>query len=102
VSDLQDWKDKVGDVVEVLYNLHSREIEALEDQIGSLELEANAACPDCPDKDKEIDALEAKLSAVGWGNCKRGCPPAYLVDGFCSPACALGAPRGQFVTLKAS
>lgn len=34
-----------------------------------------------------------------WGNCKRGCAPAYLLDGFCSPACAMGAPRGEFVTL---
>lgn len=34
-----------------------------------------------------------------WGNCKRGCPPAYLVRGFCSPACEKGAPRGEYVTV---
>lgn len=34
-----------------------------------------------------------------WGNCMRGCPPAFLNEaGFCSPACVLGAPRGEFVT----
>jgi hypothetical protein len=35
-----------------------------------------------------------------WGNCRRGCPPSYLdQDGYCSPACHLGAPRGEFVTI---
>ncbi len=35
-----------------------------------------------------------------WGNCKRGCPPSYLdQEGFCSPACARGAPKGEFVTV---
>jgi len=40
---------------------------------------------------------EAKfIPATKWGNCKRGCPPAYLDrDEFCSPACALGQPRGN-------
>jgi hypothetical protein len=41
--------------------------------------------------------------ATEWGNCRRGCPPAYLdKGGFCSPACALGAPRGKFVTVGIS
>jgi len=32
-----------------------------------------------------------------WGNCRRGCPPAYLDrDRYCSPACKLGQPRGEF------
>jgi len=39
------------------------------------------------------------IPATTWGNCKRGCAPAYLdKDGFCSPACAMGAPKGEFVT----
>jgi hypothetical protein len=38
-----------------------------------------------------------------WGNCRRGCPPSYLDRyGYCSPACHVGAPRGEFVTLDAS
>lgn len=38
-------------------------------------------------------------NGVVWGNCRRGCPPAYLDNkGFCSPACHMGAPRGEFVT----
>jgi hypothetical protein len=37
-----------------------------------------------------------------WGNCRRGCPASYLDrDGFCSPACVVGAPRGQYVTAVA-
>ena len=42
---------------------------------------------------------EARLASPEWGNCKRGCAPAYLDEnGFCSPACAMGAPKGEFVT----
>lgn len=38
-----------------------------------------------------------------WGNCIRGCPPSYLDrEGFCSPACHVGAPRGEFVTAPPS
>lgn len=37
-----------------------------------------------------------------WGNCIRGCEPAYLDrEGFCSPACHVGAPRGKYVTVAA-
>jgi hypothetical protein len=43
---------------------------------------------------------EAELaSAARWGNCRRGCPPSYVDGaGYCSPACHVGAPRGEFVT----
>jgi hypothetical protein len=38
--------------------------------------------------------------ATEWGNCRRGCPESYLdAKGFCSPACAMGAPKGEFVTV---
>lgn len=47
------------------------------------------------------DAREELKRDVTWGNCRRGCPPAYLNrNGYCSPACELGAPRGEFVTVK--
>lgn len=40
------------------------------------------------------------VPATEWGNCRRGCPPSYLdAGGFCSPACAMGAPRGEFYTV---
>ena len=48
---------------------------------------------------KELDEARNLLNRhPQWGNCKRGCPPAYLLNGFCSPACELGMPRGEFVT----
>ena len=38
--------------------------------------------------------------SVEWGNCRRGCPPSYLdTHGYCSPACRLGAPRGNYITI---
>jgi hypothetical protein len=59
--------------------------------------------------EKENRALRSELNlrmfipATKWGNCKRGCPPAYLdEDDFCSPACKMGAPRGQYVTVTAA
>jgi len=50
----------------------------------------------------DIEDLKLELAAGAvWGNCRRGCPPAYLNrQGFCSPACELGAPRGEFVTVQ--
>lgn len=63
---------------------------------------------DLDDKDESLETTrqeleDARLEAAKppeWGNCKRGCPPAYIdSEGFCSPACKLGAPRGEFVTL---
>jgi hypothetical protein len=56
------------------------------------------------DKVAEVQRLENDLATEQsrqpeWGICRRGCPPAFLnQDGFCSPACVLGAPRGKFVT----
>jgi len=63
---------------------------------------------DLDDKDESIETTTAELEEARfemealpeWGNCKRGCPPSYIDrEGFCSPACKLGAPRGEFVTL---
>lgn len=50
-----------------------------------------------------IDELNEKLKKPAeWGNCIRGCEPAYLdKEGFCSPACHVGAPRGKYVTVAA-
>ena len=46
------------------------------------------------------EAREELKQPPEWGNCRRGCSPAYLDrEGFCSPACAMGAPRGEFVTV---
>lgn len=36
-----------------------------------------------------------------WGNCRRGCSPSYLnKNGYCSPNCERGWPRGEFVELQ--
>jgi hypothetical protein len=62
---------------------------------------------DLEDMDERIETVTQELEdavtllrkPAAWGDCRRGCPPAYLDKaGFCSPACALGAPRGKFVT----
>lgn len=52
---------------------------------------------------KELDEARYELAQPPeWGNCRRGCAAAYLDrDGFCSPACKMGAPRGEFVTVAA-
>lgn len=45
------------------------------------------------------DERQLAASPPEWGGCRRGCPDAYLDrDGYCSPACVLGAPRGRYVT----
>lgn len=54
-------------------------------------------------RDELQEAREALALPPAWGDCRRGCPPAFLDrEGFCSPACVLGAPRGQYVTVKES
>lgn len=49
---------------------------------------------------KELeDANNLLTLPPDWGNCRRGCPPSYLDrQGFCSPACHWGAPKGRYVT----
>lgn len=48
---------------------------------------------------EQYDNAQRKFGRPPWGNCLRGCPPSYLDrEGFCSPACKLGAPRGEYVT----
>jgi len=80
-------------------------------QVLAAEMEdlLDAWSDDLDDKDESIETTTAELEEARieaaqppeWGNCKRGCPPAYLDrEGFCSPACKLGAPRGEFVTLN--
>ena len=50
--------------------------------------------------DERIVYRSVYKNVCEWGHCRRGCPPSYLdEDGFCSPACHVGAPRGEFVTL---
>jgi hypothetical protein len=48
----------------------------------------------------KTDLREALDKPPEWGNCRRGCQESYLdPEGFCSPACHLGAPKGKWVTL---
>lgn len=53
------------------------------------------------DLEAELKVAEHAAKHPSWGDCKRGCLPSYLDrEGFCSPACHVGAPRGQYVTLR--
>lgn len=93
--------DQVKDLVDALNVAHEREKQKLIDELDKLEDASDLASQ----KDREeIERLEdalKKAQEIVWGTCKRGCPPAYLNHaGFCSPACAMGAPRGEFVTVK--
>lgn len=46
------------------------------------------------ERDVQLWRLRAEKPATRYGNCKRGCAPAYLDDeDFCSPQCKLGQPR---------
>ena len=87
---LKDWQDRLS--------ISESEMEEMID----------AWSDDLDDKDESIetttneleDARQELTLAPAWGNCRRGCPESYLdKDGFCSPACAMGAPRGKFVTV---
>ena len=97
---VKELREQAIEAIDTLYLACQRDVEELEDKISDLETVANLDCPDCEGKEKEIAELENQLPE--WGNCRRGCPPAYLVEGFCSPACKMGAPRGEYVTVKAA
>lgn len=88
ISDLmrlmEDWRDAETDAAEE----HEKKLDALSDKLHEAEEES---------EDLKEQMAEASPE---WGNCKRGCPPSYLDhEGFCSPACSLGHPRGEYVTL---
>lgn len=76
-------------------------LNAWDKDIEDLELSADAAAEKDSDKINELEEkLEERRAGPEWGNCKRGCPPSYLDrDGYCSPACKLGFPRGEYVTV---
>jgi len=45
--------------------------------------------------DVEMDKLLDRIEPV-WGNCRHGCPPAYLnKNGYCSKSCEMGLERGR-------
>lgn len=98
MSTVKELREQAKEALDALYSACQRDVEKLEEKISGLEILLDDDCPDCDAREKEIYALESRLPE--WGNCARGCPPAYLVGGFCSPACALGAPRGEFVTVR--
>lgn len=88
-----ELRDKAVECVRDLHNAYASDVLNLEEKLDK--------------KKEEVEELEAELSRVRevyakplWGNCRRGCPPSYLdADSYCSPACHLGAPRGQYGTL---
>jgi hypothetical protein len=48
----------------------------------------------------EEELLAAQLEEPRWGGCRAGHDGEFYLNKFdyCSPACALGAPRGEYVT----
>jgi len=86
VSTVNELKEQAINAVEGLYSACERDVEKLESKVTDLEEQLE-------------DAKDARDNPE-WGGCRRGCPPAYLNGrGFCSPACELGSPRGEFVTM---
>lgn len=78
------------------------EYDSLEDEDDETEMQIDRLKIRLETTRQELEDARLELKTPPeWGNCRRGCPPAYLSrDGFCSPACALGAPRGEFVTIR--
>lgn len=99
MSSIEDLKDKLQDAMEVFLVGCQRELDAKDKEITDLETDLDTPCAECEANDKEVECLEKALLAVCWGNCLRGCPPAYIVDGFCSPGCRDGGARGQFYSV---
>lgn len=92
MQDFKDMMDESGlrltrDDADSLFDTWESEIERAE-EVSSTTMH-------------ELEDARLELSkGPSWGNCRCGCPPSYLDrDGFCSPACHLGAPRGRYVTL---
>lgn len=93
MSRLKDWKGKLALTADQMEELYEAWSDDLDDKDESIETATS---------ELEDARLELK-EPPEWGNCRRGCPPAYLDrDGFCSPACAMGAPRGEFYTVGIS
>lgn len=90
---LEQWQDYV-DSREFKHNRDDNEPKTLHEAIDDLH-----------DTVEELlsDFEEAMESQCVWGNCRRGCHPSYLdSEGYCSPACHMGAPRGKYYTVKES
>ena len=97
----KDWNAKVGSNATFTSLEVTQILGDWDDEIKSLEESYEADAKDDKDRIEELKDQVAELQQPKWGNCVRGCPPSYLdVAGFCSPACKLGAPRGEFVTMK--
>jgi hypothetical protein len=89
MSTVKELREQADEAISALYEACERDVEKLEDKVADLE-------------EKLQDAKSTNELAPKWGDCLRGCPPSYLDHNqFCSPACALGAPRGEFVTAAA-
>lgn len=93
MSTVAELRAAAIDAVEGLYSACERDVDKLETKITSLEEQVT-------DLEDANERIQERYARPEWGNCCRGCPPSYLDrEGFCSPACHVGAPRGEFVTL---
>lgn len=86
---VNDWKGKIDLTSNQMEELYEAWSDDLEDARESLETTT-----------QELEDARTEAAAPPeWGGCRRGCPPSYLnPEGYCSPACVLGAPRGEYVT----
>lgn len=93
MSTVEELKEQALDAVEGLYSACERDVEKLQDKVIKLEEQVT-------ELEGQVEAVRERCASPEWGNCRRGCPPAFINSrGFCSPACAMGAPRGEFVTV---
>lgn len=90
---INDWRGKLSLTTEQMEELYEAWRDDIDDKDESLETTR---------QELEDERVESKKPPE-WGSCRRGCAPAYLDrDRFCSPACKLGAPRGEFVTASSN
>lgn len=94
MSSIDDLKVKLDSELDSFVAACRRELDKKDCRIVDLDEEID-------DKDKEIEGFKEQLSKPPeWGNCRRGCPPAYLdAERFCSPGCKAGGARGQFYSV---
>lgn len=83
-----DWERRIADG-----DLKLSDLEILiadwEEDSDKLESQRDQLMSDITHLEKDIAELEQREPE--WGNCRRGCPPAYLNNnGYCSMACELG------------
>lgn len=93
MSTVRELKVAALDAVEGLYSACERDVEELEIKVLKLEEQVT-------ELEGQVEAVRERYASPEWGNCRRGCASSYINSlGYCSRACELGYPRGEFVTV---